>query len=191
MAVTKKTYPDWVQKYRTRGKTVKKKGDAYYLYSRTSKRVPGKKYPQPVDTYIGIITPEGIIETNKKKVDLSDIVVWEYGFSKVIMSLCPKGWKDALGEEWEEVLKILICDWSRNSYLRMGGIKSKEDFRHQFNTQASSLSRRFYKAYGVDLKSLEILKDIYLLEIEKRQVVSKITPEQKALLDRLGVGLEV
>lgn len=49
-------YPDWVQQYRTKGKTVKKKGDKYYLYSRTSKRVPGKKYPQPVDTYIGIIT---------------------------------------------------------------------------------------------------------------------------------------
>ena len=32
MPVTEKKYPDWVQKYRTRGKTVKKKGDAYYLY---------------------------------------------------------------------------------------------------------------------------------------------------------------
>ena len=119
MPVTQKTYPEWVQKYRTRGKTVKKKGDAYYLYSRTSKRVPGKKYPQPVDTYIGIITPDGIIETNKKKVALTDIEVWEYGFSKAITSLCPKGWKEPLGKDWEDILKILICDWSHNSYLKM------------------------------------------------------------------------
>ena len=52
-----KVYPEWVQKFRTKGTTVKKKGDAYYLYKRTSKRVPGKKYPQPVDRYLGKITP--------------------------------------------------------------------------------------------------------------------------------------
>lgn len=52
MPVTGKKYPDWVQKYRTKGTTVKKKGDSYYLYKRTSRRVKGKKYPQPVDTYI-------------------------------------------------------------------------------------------------------------------------------------------
>ena len=93
MPVTEKKYPDWVQKYRTRGKTVKKKGDAYYLYKRTSKRVPGKKYPQPVDTYIGIITPDGVVESDKKKISLTDIEVWEYGFSKAILDLCPEGWK--------------------------------------------------------------------------------------------------
>ena len=49
MPATEKVYPEWVQKYRTRGMTVKKKGESYYLYKRTSKRVPGKKYPQPVD----------------------------------------------------------------------------------------------------------------------------------------------
>ena len=42
MPVTEKVYPDWVQKHRTQGTTVKKKGDAYYLYKRTSRRVPGK-----------------------------------------------------------------------------------------------------------------------------------------------------
>jgi hypothetical protein len=191
MPVKQKTYPEWVQKYRTQGKTVKKKGDAYYLYSRTSRRVEGKKYPQPVDTYIGIITPEGIIETNKKKVTLTDIEVWEFGFSKAILSLCPKGWKDPLGEDWEDVLRILICDWSKNSYLKVEGVKNKEDYRYQFNAQAASLNRRIYKEHGVDLKNLEILKNIYLLKIDSRKVISKVSPEQKELLDRLGLGLEV
>ena len=54
MPVTEKKYPDWVQKHRTKGTTVKKRGDSYYLYKRTSRRVKGKKYPQPVDTYIGV-----------------------------------------------------------------------------------------------------------------------------------------
>ena len=67
MPATAKTYPDWVQEYRTRGMTVKKKGDAYYLYKRTSKRVPVKKYPQSVDTYVGLITPNGVVYSDKKK----------------------------------------------------------------------------------------------------------------------------
>ena len=82
MPVTEKKYPDWVQKHRTKGTTVKKRGDSYYLYKRTSRRVKGKKYPQPVDTYIGVITPEGVIQSNKRKVDLTDAEVWEYGFQK-------------------------------------------------------------------------------------------------------------
>ncbi len=191
MSVTKKTYPEWVQKYRTQGKTVKKKGNAYYLYKRTSVRVPGKKYPQPVDTYIGIITPEGIIETNKKKVSLTGIEVWEYGFSKAVTLLCPKGWKEPLGKDWEDILKILICDWSPNSYLKMEGIKKKEEIRTQFNVQAASLNRRIEKEFGIKIKELEILKSIYLLKIEKSMAVSKISPEQKELLDCLGLSLEV
>ena len=82
MPVTEKKYPDWVQKYRTKGTTVKKKGDSYYLYKRTSRRVKGKKYPQPVDTYIGVITPEGVIQSNKRKISLTDAEVWNTDFLK-------------------------------------------------------------------------------------------------------------
>lgn len=60
-------YPEWVQQYRTTGKTVKKVGDHFYLYQHTSKRVPGKKNPVPVDTYIGVITPDGIVEGKRKR----------------------------------------------------------------------------------------------------------------------------
>ena len=43
MPRTEKKYPDWVQAYRSKGMTVKKKGNSFYLYKRTSRRVPGKK----------------------------------------------------------------------------------------------------------------------------------------------------
>ena len=167
MPVTQKTYPEWVQQYRTRGKTVKKKGDSYYLYKRTSKRVPGKKYPQP------------------------DIEVWEYGFSKAVADLCPEGWKKPLGDEWEDILKIIICSWSETSYLQRGEIRSREEFRCQFNTQAASLSRRIWKEHKVEPKDLAPLKRIYLLKIGKENVISKIDPEQQEILDRLGLKLEV
>lgn len=190
MPVTEKTYPDWVQAYRTRGTTVKKKGDAYYLYKRTSKRVPGKKYPQPVDTYIGIITPDGVIETRKKKLELSDIEVWEYGYSKALWELCPQGWKDAVGEEWEDVLKTILLQWSPQTYLRAGyTVKDPETFHCSFGAQASLLSRRIYKEHKIDRKELEPLKNIYLVRIGKEEAVSRIDQEQQELLERIRVKL--
>ena len=190
MPKTEITYPDWVQEYRTQGTTVKKKGDSYYLYKRTSKRVSGKKYPQPVDTYIGIITPEGVIRTGKKKVSLTDIEVWEYGYSNAMVQRCPDDWKRALGEDWEDILNIIITQESPGSYLKKTmKIADPDDVKYQINVQKSSLHRRFYKKYHVDPKELELLKSIYLVVMKPETVVSRILPEQKALLEKLGIAL--
>lgn len=191
MPVTEKTYPDWVQAYRVRGTTVKKKGDSYYLYKRTSKRVPGKKYPQPVDTYIGVITPDGIVE-GKKKLSLSDIEVWEYGYSKAVWDLCPDSWKKPLGSDWEDVLKLIILKWSPTSYLGREAVqKTEQDFRYQFPTQMASLSRRIFKERGVELKELEVLKTVYLVVFGKESALSRISSGQRMLIDSLGLEMEV
>lgn len=190
MPKTEKVYPEWVQKYRERGTTVKKKGDSYYLYKRTSKRVPGKKYPQPVDTYVGIITPDGVIKTQRKRVELTDIEVREYGYSNALWKLCPQGWKDPLGEEWEDVLKTLILKWSPQSYFGRNYTKrDPKEFHCSFGAQAGMLSRRIYKEYKVEIKELEILKNIYLVYIGKEEAVSRLDEAQNNLLERLGVEL--
>lgn len=192
MPRSEKVYPDWVQKHRTKGMTVKKKGEAYYLYKRTSKRVPGKKYPQPVDTYVGIITPEGVIRTQKKKLTLSDIDVMEYGYSKALWDLCPQGWKDAAGDEWEDVLKTIILRWSPQSYLRKEyEVRDPDSFHCSFSAQGGLLSRRIYKEHKIDVKDLEILKGIYLVCIGKEEAVSRINEDQKQLLGRIGVKLDI
>lgn len=192
MPVTEKKYPDWVQEKRTRGTTVKKKGDTYYLYKRTSRRIPGKKYPQPVDTYIGIITPEGVIKSEKKKISLGGIEVREYGFSRAVWQLCPEGWKKPLGDDWEEVLSIILRKWSPETYLsKEREIKSEQEFHYQFKAQAASLCRRIYKEHGTDLQELQILKSIYLLYFENERVVSKISAGQEMLLEKTGVNLSV
>ena len=54
------TYPDWVEKFRSPGHTIKKTKQGYGLYSCTSKYVPGGK-PKSVQTYLGKITPDGFI----------------------------------------------------------------------------------------------------------------------------------
>lgn len=191
--MTNKTiYPEWVQNYRTRGTTVKKVGNTYYLYKRTSKRVPGKKYPQPVDTYIGIITPEGVIESKKKKLSLTEVEVKEYGFSRALWMLCPNSWKKPLGDDWEDVLSIIIQKWSPESYLsKERQIKNEEDFHYQFAAQMASLSRRIYKEYGVDMSELQKLKSIYLVYLEKETAISRMTEEQKHFLTNIGINIEM
>ena len=163
---------------------------AYYLYKRTSKRVPGKKYPQPVDTYVGLITPDGVVYSDKKKVTLSNIEVREYGFSHAIWELCPKDWKTPLGKDWEDVLSIILVKNSPESYLKdRPNLKSEADFHYQFAAQAASLSRRIAKSCGVGFQELELLKTIYLVRIEKNTAVSVISPEQQELIDRLGLEM--
>ena len=192
MPATERIYPEWVQKYRARGMTVKKKGDAYYLYKRTSKRVPGKKYPQPVDTYVGLITPEGIIESGKKKVTLSNVEVREYGFTKAVQELCPAEWKNPLGTDWEDVLNIILLKQSPESYLKdRTDLKTEDDFHYQFAAQTASLSRRLFKTHGMSFNELEALKTIYLVRIGGNEVVSAISSAQQQILDVLGLKLEV
>lgn len=144
MPKTEKKYPEWVQKQRKTGTTVKEKGGKYYLYKRTSRRVPGKKYPQPVDTYIGVITPEGVIESGRRKVTVTDIEVLEYGFSESVIQLCPEDWKKAVGEDWEEFL------WTINRGV-FSGVLPVEGKEHQekggFPPQLRSPGRFAEQAY--------------------------------------------
>jgi len=190
--MVQKVYPDWVQAHKKRGTTIKKVGSNYYLYKHTSKRVPGKKYPQPVDTYIGVITPDGVVESRKKKLSLTDVEVKEYGFSKALWLLCPQSWKNPLGDDWEDILAIITLKWSPKSYLlKERNIKKEEDFRYQFGAQMASLSRRIYKEHGVDVSELHELDDIYLVYLENEVVVSRIDDTRQLVLEKLGVNIEM
>jgi hypothetical protein len=85
------SYPDWVNAFKAKGTSVKRVGNEYYLYRSTSKRVPGKKYPQPVEEYIGIITMEGVIQTKVRKISTDMVRVYEYGMSTyALQSLLPE-----------------------------------------------------------------------------------------------------
>lgn len=190
--MAKKVYPEWVQQHKTKGTAIKKVGTKYYLYKHTSKRVPGKKYPQPVDTYIGVITPDGVIESKKKKLTLTDVEVKEYGFSKALWSLCPQSWKRPLGDDWEDVLAVITLKCSPQSYLsKERQIRKEEEFHYQFAAQMVSLSRKIYKEHGVGMEELKKLSTIYLVYMEKEMVVSRLNEEQRQLLEKIGISMEV
>lgn len=162
--MSERVYPDWVQKQKTTGTTVKKVGNNYYLYKHSSKRVHGKKNPVPVDTYIGKITPAGIEKSGSRKVTVNDaeVIVKEYGFSRSVEVLCPAGWKEPLGKNWQEVLDFIIVRESPESYIpQIRKVPELLDAHIQLGAQKSALQRRMKKEYGVDFKELRQLSSIY------------------------------
>lgn len=54
--------PEWAEKYRKPGTTIKKIGNGYYLYSATSRKVAGKKHPVSIQNYLGRITEDGLVD---------------------------------------------------------------------------------------------------------------------------------
>lgn len=189
-----KVYPEWVQKQKTKGTTVKKVGNNYYLYRHSSKRVSGKKYPVPVDTYIGKITPDGIEQSGSKKisVDNPEVIVKEYGFSRSMELLCPTSWKEPLGNAWPQVLDFIIVRESPESYIKqVRKVPEALDPHIQLGAQKSALQRRMKNELGIEIKELRMLLTIYIVSIGGKKFISKISSEQGDLLAKLALDLEV
>ncbi|MDD5801390.1 MAG: hypothetical protein PUD31_03070 [Solobacterium sp.] len=51
-------YPDWVEKYRGKGKTIRKTAYGYGLYKCTSVYDKEKGYPRSIQEFLGIIDEE-------------------------------------------------------------------------------------------------------------------------------------
>ena len=133
-----------------------------------------------------------MIQSNKRKVDLTDAEVWEYGFSKAVWELCPDDWKKPLGDDWQDVLSIILLKQSPTSYIQKTRMMKKEsDFRYQFAAQTASLSRRIYKKRGISLEELRQLGTIYLVCLDKTEIISKVSEEQRKLLEKIQVVLEM
>lgn len=119
----------------------------------------------------------------------------EYSFSRAVELLCTDGWKEALGDGiWERMLPWVIFRESPESYIQdRNDFESdpEEEIKRKAGIQKNMLSRRIAREYGINLDDLKILSTIYLVTIGKNQMISRISDQQKILLDRLGIRLEV
>lgn len=106
--------------------------------------------------------------------------------------MCPDDWKKPLGDDWEDVLSIILLRQSPTSYIqKKRTMKNESDFRYQFAAQISSLFRRIYKKWGVGLEELRKLETIYLVCLDKTEIISKVNEEQQELLEKIQVALEM
>lgn len=176
-------YPEWVKQFRRKGTAVKKVGNSYYLYKHSSKRVPGKKYPQAVDSFIGVITPNGVIGKKRIKISLENIEVYEYGFSYALFHSCSTQWKKSMKDDWQDVLYTIIYKYSPNSYL-LSDYESKT-----LNRNIELKEKQLIKELKVSWDEMLSLKTIFLLKFEEKNVISKINENQKQLLSKLGLEI--
>ena len=180
------TYPDWVNAYKEKGTSVKKVGSEYYLYRATSKRVPGKKYPQPVEEYIGRITREGVIRTNVRKISTDRVRVYEYGMSYAMQLLLPEAFlinsrdKETLRYAFLHIIKSI----SPKSYLlRDTELPELSNLHINLNMQI----KRYERLAGIKIEDLRPLSGQYLVETRECDMLSETTPEMREINKKLGV----
>jgi len=179
-------YPDWVNAHKRKGTAVKKVGNEYYLYSATSRRVPGKKYPQPVHEYIGTITKEGVVRTNVRKISTDRVRVYEYGMSYAMQTLLPDEF--LINSHDRETLRMaflhIVKKVSPRSYLlRNEELPDLAELHINLNVQI----KRYERLSGVSLEDLRALSELYLVETKECDMLSEVTAEMQEIFDRLGV----
>lgn len=105
------SYPDWAEKYRGKGRTIRKVRDGYGLYECTSVYVPGLKYPKSVQKYLGMITEKDGFIPKKNTVSLSaSSVSLEYGLSHFIISNFKRDLTRAVYRPTDELILFgIIC----------------------------------------------------------------------------------
>jgi hypothetical protein len=80
---TQIVYPEWAEKYRTKGHTIRKVRDGYGLYKCTSVYVKGS-YPKSVQEYLGMITEkDGFVPKTAFSANPSFV---EFGLSRFILA---------------------------------------------------------------------------------------------------------
>ena len=179
-------YPEWVNAFKEKGTSVKKVGSEYYLYRATSKRVPGKKYPQPVEEYIGIITKEGVIRTKVRKISTDRVRVYEYGMSYALQALLPEAF--LINSHDKETLRYaflhIVKQFSPKSYL-LRGIELPDPTELHINLNMQI--KRYERLAGIKIEELSPLSEQYLVETRECDMLSETTEEMRGIYTKLGV----
>ena len=185
----KTVYPDWVNKQCPPGHTAKRVGDKYYLYETTSIKVEGKKNPQPQSKYAGVITPEGIRWSSRRIVDTDDHPEWyEYGFTRCFYDMCRSFLvKEFRSEELGEAVALnVIKQLSPKSYV----IKDKTlPSPEELHVCICNQIRKIEEKNRIRFDDFAALKDIHILELNGRKIITAVNDEQKKMLDQLGVDV--
>ena len=182
-------YPDWVNAFKEKGTSVKKVGNEYYLYSATSRRIPGKKYPQPIEEYIGVITKDGVIRSNVKKISTDRVKVYEYGMSFALQSLIPE--RFLINSHDKRTMQFaflhIVKHVSPKSYLlRNAELPALSELHINLNLQL----KRYERLARISIEDLRPLSEIYLVETKECDMLSEITSEMHGIFTRLGVEID-
>ena len=182
-------YPDWVKDLCPPGHSVKKNGNKYYLYETKSVYVPGKKNPQPQSRYVGVITPEGVRYSSRRVLNTEEHPEWyEYGFSRCLYEKCYSFlFKDFKSEEMTEAVTLnLFRQLSPRSYV----LKNKEiSPPEELHVCICNQIKKIEEKLKIKFSDYDVLKDIHILELNGKRIITAVSDEQKKLVDQLGMDI--
>ena len=105
----KNQYPQWVEKYRTKGCTIRKVRNGFGLYRCTSVSSPDLPYPKSKQEYLGMVTEkDGFIP---KKATAEHPLYIEYGLSHLIWKNFKRELLRSSFNETEAVIRLGIVKY--------------------------------------------------------------------------------
>lgn len=189
-------YPEYVKKYKPKGTIVKFVRDQYYVYKATSKRVPGKKYPQQVvGDLVGKIDYLGFHKSTKCLCDISNPIIREFGFSRLMMKFYDdfKCRNNLSKKDSKNLYITFLLMLSPQSYLQDEEdfeIVSQDKIISKFNMSVCQQLDAILKSTSFDRKELESLKYICSVRLGTRVIVGKLTDSQKQIIENMGIKNE-
>ena len=118
MANKKNVYPDWVEKYRTKGITIRKTKYGYGLYKCTSVYEKGRKYPKSIQEFLGMVYEDkGFVPKSEKK-EYKEPLYVEYGLSAFIMNNFRRTLDRASYDRNQDIIRLGIIKYIFGSFDR-------------------------------------------------------------------------
>lgn len=194
-------YPDWVEKYRGPGKTIKKTKQGYGLYRCTSVYVKGSN-PKSVQEYLGRITEDGFIP--KHSAVLKNSRMLEYGFSHfLVVNFKRKLMRKMYGARSETAELVIIryifgvvSEWTlSSSYLTHGREKELLTFQQnnsekRMNAGVTLLRKLFEEAVPDPAIRQEITTGLLLCSIPSdSQALPTVPSEISTAIENAGLKL--
>jgi hypothetical protein len=148
--------------------------------------VKGKKNPQPVQKFIGTITPDGLVQSMVRKISTDPVKVYEYGFSFALERIMPtRFWTDFHDPvKAHNVFLLIVERFSPRSYLlRDVLLPSKEDLSVCIDAQI----RKCERLCGFTFDLLIPLMHWYLVSTKEQDMLSEKSEEMELILKKIGV----
>lgn len=199
-------FPDWVEKYRTKGTAINKVKDKYYLYRVHSERIKGTNKVRKInDEYLGRITEEGLIPP---KVKSNDYVIKIFGLTAFIFSSCEKIIKSLIirfPSRYNKLFPLAIIKYFFNNDLNEYNEhyfsilfpnitlkKEKDSIQNEIDRIVSMLDYTITKILnGVSLDVLKKqLSTLYIVNVKDDWTVAKYNDDIKRLINKYSINTE-
>ncbi len=200
------SFPDWVEKYRTKGKAINNVNGKYYLYEVHSKRIKGtSKVKKITDKYLGRITEDGLIQP-KSKVK-GDVIIKEYGIYAALFSINKTTMKSIIKDfpnEYKVIITIsliqaiyqnLTLTHYHNSYMsilypNINPTLLDDNTTFTIKRLTLMIKSNLDKAKIDCSKWIDIFRNINMVNINNEWYLSAPCQEAKELINKYKINME-